>query len=96
MKLVLKIAAGIIVAWVAILVGGFFLAIGTAKVVSEAVVQPQVEQLTQPFEQLAQVPTYQPEQLTWIDISWTECHKRDGKWGYIPGQSIKVACGVEQ
>ena len=50
-KLVLKITAGIILAWVIILVTGFVLAMGTAKAVSEALIQPSAEQMNSSIQQ---------------------------------------------
>ena len=60
MKLVLKIAAGIIVAWLLILGTALAIATLTAKALTETVVEPRVEELTQPFEQLTTDLTLTP------------------------------------
>jgi hypothetical protein len=50
MKLILKITAGILIAWGLILVTSVVLAFGTAKVVSDAIIQPAAEQMNSPIQ----------------------------------------------
>jgi len=50
MKLVFKITAGILIAWGLILVTSVVLAFGTAKVVSDAIIQPAAEQMNSPIQ----------------------------------------------
>jgi hypothetical protein len=51
MKLILKIAAGIIVAWVLILGTALIIGLLTAKALTETVVEPQVNQFIKPLEE---------------------------------------------
>ena len=98
MKLILKITAGILLAWGIILAGAFFMAIGTAKVVSEAVVEPQMEQLQQPFNDLAQqfpiLPqSEQSKMVEQLDVTYDDCVAKGGiaGWNYLEG---KASCMV--
>ncbi len=94
MKLILKIAAGIIVAWVLILVTGFLIAVGTTKVITGAVVEPTVEELTKPFEELTtgltlNPPPTQTESTELLDIGYDDCKAQGGfpGWSYKEGVS---------
>jgi len=64
MKLILKIAAGILVAWMLILGGSLAIAALTAKALTETVVEPQINQFIEPLEeQLAQATPLTPEPM---------------------------------
>jgi hypothetical protein len=95
MKLILKIAAGIIVAWVLILGTGLIVGLLTAKALTETTVKPLVEQQEQLWEQTQQLTPTPIDTTVWLDLSWTECLDRDGRWAYEPGTGV-VRCGVKQ
>ena len=95
MKLILKIAAGIIVAWVLILGTGLVIAAMTAKALTETTVKPLIEQQEQLVQQNQQVIPAPVSKTVWLDLSWQECADRQGLWAYEPGTGV-VRCGVQQ
>ena len=90
MKLILKIAAGIIVAWVLILGTGLIVGLMTAKALTEGVVQPQVDEITEPFDQFTTGLTPPPtkkESTELLGVGYDDCTAQGGfpGWNYKEG-----------
>lgn len=79
MKLILKIAAGIVIGWVVILVSGLIIATMTAKAISESTVKPAMDQVAQPFlDMQQQLATTEKQRL------YSECLQRERERGQQP------------
>ena len=85
MKLVLKITAGILLAWATILVSAFILAGLAATAVTQTVVKPKMDQLTQQINNTF-VPSTTNDTVVFTNkLPYTnqyECNANNGNWGY--------------
>ncbi len=84
MKLILKIAAGIIIAWITIIVSGLIIATLTATALSQAVVKPKMDELnkiTNTAFQSNQGPVIRYSNKLPYTNNF-DCVNNNGKWGY--------------
>jgi hypothetical protein len=85
MKLVLKIAAGILIAWATILISAFVLAALAATAVTQTVVKPKMDQLSQQINNTF-VPSTTNDRVVFTNkLPYTnqyECNANNGNWGY--------------
>ena len=85
MKLVLKIAAGIIIAWFTIIVSGVIIAGITATAISQTVVKPNMDKLNEAITKPMQ-PTGFTTTTTYTNVlpfkTEFDCVNNNGRWGF--------------